>query len=80
MVIDVNIHPHIDKFTARVSGTGDTHWLSLQAGGSTINVFGNAGHVEAFKMMADVFNDAFAPPPEPEPQGPPTFEDSDIPF
>lgn len=82
MVIDVNIHPHIDKFTARVSGTDNTHWLSIQAGGSTVNVFGNAGHVEAFKMMADIFNDAFqtkAEPP-PEPQGPPKFEDSDIPF
>lgn len=82
MVIYVDIHPNIDTFTARVSGTGDTHWLSIQAGGSTVNVFGNAGNVEAFKMMADIFNDAFQPKAEPLPaqQGPPTLEDSDIPF
>ena len=84
MVIDVNIYPAIDRnFRASVSGAGDTHWLSIQSGTGSISVFASADHLDALKMIADVFNDAFQPkaetPPEPAPAVSRDLDD-DIPF
>ena len=83
MVIEANIYPAIDKtFKASVSGNDDTHWITIRTGSGAVNIFGKSQHIDALKMMADIFNDAFQPKAEalPEPQEPPKFEDSDIPW
>lgn len=41
------------------SYTGLSHWLQIKQGDTEVVLFGSAGQMEAFRMVADILNDAF---------------------
>lgn len=60
-MVDVNLHTGSCQVVARTTSSEDTHWISFRSGdGSEITIFGKSEHADAFRMMADIFNDAFA--------------------
>lgn len=75
MVISVTVNPEFGGYSASISDLGTFQVLNIRdaARNTEIKVFGGAGHADALKMMADIFNDAFkqdiastAPPPDDE--------------
>ena len=84
-MVDIILHNTANDLVKASAGkSGTTAWLSIRQGDSEITIYGREDKAEAIRMIADVFNDAFQPkaetPHEPAPQGPPTLEDSDIPW
>ena len=65
-MINVNIHPNTADATAKAtSGASGVNWLEIECGGSSVVFFCDAHQLEAFRMIADIFNDAFARKAEP---------------
>jgi len=58
--IEVSIHPKLTPATATVNTARGTHWLSITSGCVETTIYAGADQAEALKMMADIFNDAFA--------------------
>lgn len=59
-MVMVNVHTQGGRnIKANVSGSGEIHWLCIKHSGSEITIFGDAAKVDAFKMIADIINDAF---------------------
>lgn len=84
-MVDVSLHTGSTPVRARGDGGRKSHWLSFRAdNGGEITIYGTAAQAEAFRMIADIFNDAFSKrDPERETftaAQRAEFEASDIPF
>lgn len=82
MVISVEIYPYIyQTFSAEVRGYDENAvggWLTIKSGENKIIIYGGSKNMDALKVIADLFNDAFAPP-EPAPAVSRDLDD-DLPF
>lgn len=59
-MVSVYIHPTVDKIKARTVVGTESVSLKFSDGVSEITICGDNSTVEAFRMIADIFNDAFA--------------------
>ena len=64
-MVSIYIHPTVDRVKARAVVTADTANLKFTMDGGEITVCGHQKNAEAFRMIADIFNDAFARKAEP---------------
>lgn len=80
-MVDISLHDTRNNPPKAEAGkSGKTAWLSIRQGESEITIYGREDKVDAIRMLADVFNDAFqrAETPPTAPAAPPP--DEDLPF
>lgn len=54
-------HPNMSKSQADAHSSGSANWLKFRIGDEEISLHGDARHAEAFRKIAEIFNDAFMP-------------------
>lgn len=59
-MVSVYVHPLIDQAKARTLIGAESVSLKITTGSGEITICGNKENIEAFGMIADIFNDAFA--------------------
>ena len=64
-MINVNIHPNTADATAKARTQCSFCWIEFKVGEATISFFGKPDQLDALRMIADIFNDAFARKAEP---------------
>ena len=65
-MMNISIHPNNGASKAKATrGASGVNWLEIECGGSSVVFFCDAHQLEAFRMIADIFNDAFARKAEP---------------
>lgn len=61
-MVTVYIHPTVDAFKARVL-VGESVSLKIESKAGDVIICGDKKSADALRMIADMFNDAFAPKP-----------------
>ena len=66
-MVSVSAYPRIyGGYTATASSLPSSSHLTIKGACSEITIYGGPGDADKLKMMADIFNDAFATPADRE--------------